>query len=227
MDPLLAWREAHSRVVGLLTGLDPRHAATPVPACPDWTVRELLSHMVGLAADVLDGDEPDDHHSAWTQRQVEARADRSVAELLAEWGELADDLLAWMADHGSRPLNDVVIHEQDLRSALGQPGARDSDGLRIVRDRIAGRFATAAGDLPPLLMVEALDAGGEPWTFVTHGSPDDAACVLSASGFELFRALTSRRTEDQVRAMVLHGDVTPYLAPLAGLGPLPDHALPE
>jgi hypothetical protein len=24
-----------------------------VPACPDWTVQQLLSHMIGLDADVL------------------------------------------------------------------------------------------------------------------------------------------------------------------------------
>lgn len=227
MDPLLAWREAHGRVVGLLTGLDPRRAETRVPACPDWTVRDLLSHMVGLGADVLGGDEPDDHNEAWTAAQVEARRDRSVAELLAEWGELAEDLVAWMQDNGSRPLNDVVIHEQDLRSALGQPGARDTEGLRIVRERIAGRLAAATEDLPPLLLVEARADGTEPWTFVTHGSPDDAACVLSADGFALFRAVTSRRTEAEVRSMVVHGDVTPYLAPMAGLGPLPTETLPE
>ncbi|WP_299050543.1 maleylpyruvate isomerase family mycothiol-dependent enzyme [uncultured Nocardioides sp.] len=227
MDPILAWREAHSRVVGLLTGLDPRRAGTVVPACPDWTVRDLLSHMVGLAADVLDGDEPDDHNEQWTKAQVEARRDRSVAELLAEWGELVEDLVAWMGENGSRPLNDVVIHEQDLRGALDQPGARDSDGLRVVRDRLAGRLADAAADLPPLLLVEARGAGGDPWTFVTRGSADDAACVVSADGFELFRALTSRRTEDQLRAMVVHGDVSPYLPAFAGLGSLPDETLPE
>ena len=51
--------------------------------------------------------------------------------------------MAWMREHGSRPLNDVVIHEQDLRGAVGVVGGRDSDGLRIVRDRMAARFAAA------------------------------------------------------------------------------------
>lgn len=35
-----------------------------VPACPDWTAHDLFSHMVGLGADVLVGDQPDDHNAA-------------------------------------------------------------------------------------------------------------------------------------------------------------------
>ena len=150
-----AWRDAFDRVCALVERLDPAAFATMVPACPDWTVRDLLSHMVGLGADVLAGDEPDDHNSAWTQRQVAARRGRPGADLLAEWRGLAEPLMAWMREHGSRPLNDVVIHEQDLRGAVGVVGGRDSDGLRIVRDRMAGRFARALDGLPPVALVSA------------------------------------------------------------------------
>ena len=73
-----AWRAAFERVCTLVERLDADALAATVPACPDWAVRDLLSHMVGLGADVLAGDEPDDHNSAWTQRQVEARRDRSA-----------------------------------------------------------------------------------------------------------------------------------------------------
>lgn len=226
-DEVQQWREAHARVVGLTTGLSPDRASTPVPACPDWSVKDLLAHVVGVAADVVGGDEPDDHNEAWTQAQVDARRDADVADLLAEWAGSAERLVAWMGEHGTRPLNDVVIHEQDLRGALGEAGARDTTGLRTIRDRMAARFSTAAEALPPLLMVEYRDDDVEPWHHVTRGSENDAAVVLSADGFELFRALTSRRTAEQVRAMTVRGDVTPYLDALAGLGPLPDRPLPE
>ena len=92
VDPVSAWREAFERVCTLVERLGAAELAATVPACPDWTVRDLLSHMVGLGADVLAGDEPDDHNSAWTQRQVEARRDRSAADLLAEWRGLAEPL---------------------------------------------------------------------------------------------------------------------------------------
>lgn len=139
-DPVAAWSAAHERVCALVASLPAEQVEARVPACPDWKVRDLLSHVVGLGADVLAGDEPDDHHQTWTAAQVDARRDRSAAELIAEWRALAPDLVAWMREHGSRPLNDVVIHEQDLRSAVGRPGARDTDGFALVRDRMAERF---------------------------------------------------------------------------------------
>lgn len=216
-----AWREAFERVCTLVERLDADALAATVPACPDWAVRDLLSHMVGLGADVLAGDEPDDHNSAWTQRQVEARRDRPAADLLAEWRGLADQLMAWMQAHGSRPLNDVVIHEQDLRGAVGVVGGRDSDGLRIVRDRMAVRFASALDDQPPIALVS-----GE-WTWCSQGEVGDAVVVVEADAFDLARALTSRRTADQLRSWTRRGDVTPYLDAFAMLGPLPTAPLPE
>ena len=216
-----AWREAFERVCTLVERLDADALAATVPACPDWAVRDLLSHMVGLGADVLAGDEPDDHNSAWTQRQVEARRDRPAADLLAEWRGLADQLMAWMQAHGSRPLNDVVIHEQDLRGAVGVVGGRDSDGLRIVRDRMAVRFASALDDQPPIALVS-----GE-WAWCSQGEVGDAVVVVEADAFDLARALTSRRTADQLRSWTRRGDVAPYLDAFAMLGPLPTAPLPE
>jgi len=69
VDPVLAWRDAFDRVCALVERLDDAELDARVPACPDWTVRDLLAHMVGLGVDVLAGDEPDDHNSAWTQRR--------------------------------------------------------------------------------------------------------------------------------------------------------------
>jgi len=214
------WRAAHERVCALVEAAEPAALEQRVPACPDWTARDLLSHVVGLAADVLAGDEPDDHNDAWTQAQVDARRDRSAAELVAEWRALAGDLEAWMREHGTRPLNDVVIHEQDLRSALGVPGARDTEGFAIVRERRAAKFHDAApGDAsrPGIVLV------GDTWS----SGPADAPTRVRASDFDLGRALVSRRTAQQLRDWTEAGDVEPYLDAFAGLGALPLEPLPE
>ena len=222
VDEVQAWREAHERVCALVTGVSAEATEQRVPACPDWTVRDLLSHVVGLGADVLDGDEPDDHNETWTQAQVEARRDRSVEQLVAEWRGLADDLEAWMREHGTRPLGDVTIHEQDLRSALGVPGARDSAAYAVVRDRMVGRFAARVEGLPPIALV------GESWTWTSDGRPSDAAAVVvSASDFDLGRALMSRRTADQLRSWTTRGDLEQHLGAFEVLGPLPGAPLPE
>ncbi|KQT94489.1 hypothetical protein ASG49_06360 [Marmoricola sp. Leaf446] len=216
-----AWRSGHRRVCDLVLQASPAELERHVPATPDWTARDLVSHMVGLAADVLGGDEPDDHNPGWTQAQVDARRGRSGVELVEEWRGLADDLAAWMADHGTRPLNDVLIHEQDLRGALRRAGARDAPGVDVVRRRMAGRLGTTLGEVPALGLV------GPTWQWASRGAAADADTVLEASDFDLLRALCSRRTAEQLRGWTTRGDVTAYLPALAGLGDLPTRPLAE
>jgi uncharacterized protein (TIGR03083 family) len=227
-DEVTEWRAAVERVCSLVAAASEEELGRHVPAAPDWTVRDLLSHMVGLGADVLAGDEPDDHNEAWTQAQVDDRLTRSASELVVEWRSLVEPMSEWMRENGTRPLGDVIIHEQDLRSTLGRPGARDSAGLHAVRDKMAARFARAATDMPPLGMV-ASDNG---WRWVSDGSDpsgvsQSAAVLVEAPAYDLFRALTSRRTADQLRSWTRRGDIAGYLRAFAGLGPLPTQPLPE
>lgn len=221
MEPVAQWRTSMERVCGLVESLEESMLHAQVPACPNWTVRDLLSHMVGLGADVVAGDEPDDHHARWTQRQVESRRDRTAPQLVAEWRSLADDLEAWMVRHGSRPLNDVVIHEQDLRSAVDRPGGRETEALATVRDRMSDRFRDRLGDLPSIAL------RGPSWTWCSSGPVEQAVVLLEADDFDLARALMSRRTPDQLRAWTTRGDVTDHLPAFAGLGALPVQPLPE
>lgn len=184
-------------------------------------MRDLLAHMIGLNADVLAGDEPDDHNEAWTQRQVDRRANRPVVELLEEWAGLVEPMRRWMREHTSRPLADILIHEQDLRGALRVPGGRATPGLASLRDDFAGRFGAAVADEPPIL----LDGGI--WRWVSRGPAEDAATVVRADEFELTRAVMSRRSAAQLRWWTAKGDVEPYLAGFATLGDLPDRDLEE
>ena len=227
VDAVEEWSRAQQRVIDLVADLPPERAELRVPACPDWTVRDLLSHMVGLGVDVVAGDEPDDHNETWTGRQVTSRRGHDVAALVAEWQAVADPLRDWMRANNVRPLGDVIIHEQDLRGALGVPGGQDSDGVGAIRERFAGgRFAPRVADLPPIALV------GDTWTWVSRGSADPnavdrAEVVLRASDFDLARALVTRRSANQLKSWTVRGDVTPYLDAFAMLGPLPTTDLTE
>jgi uncharacterized protein (TIGR03083 family) len=215
VDAIEEWSRAQQRVIELVRDLPPERAALTVPACPDWTVHDLLAHMVGLGVDVVAGDEPDDHNSTWTGKHVTERRDRDVADLVSEWQAVTEPLRAWMRANNVRPLGDVIIHEQDLRGALHTPGAQDTPGLHAIRDRFVGRLAGRVADLPPIALV------GKEWTWSSDGTPDDAAVVLRAPDFDLARALVTRRSAAQLRAWSARGDVTPYLDAFAMLGPLP------
>jgi uncharacterized protein (TIGR03083 family) len=221
VDAIEEWSRAQQRVIELVRDLPPERAAVRVPATPDWTVRDLLAHMVGLGVDVVAGDEPDDHNSTWTGKHVTERRDRDVAALVREWQEVAEPLRDWMRTNNVRPLGDVIIHEQDLRGALHAPGAQDTPGLHAIRDRFVDRFAGRVTDLPPIALI------GQQWAWSSDVATDDAAVVLSAPEFDLARALVTRRSAAQLRAWTERGDVTPYLDAFAMLGPLPTADLTE
>ncbi|MGH2686226.1 MAG: maleylpyruvate isomerase family mycothiol-dependent enzyme, partial [Actinomycetota bacterium] len=148
--------EATRRSLGdLVRELDQGELRTTVPACPDWSVKDALAHVVSEAEIAVTGSLPpdldliqalqDEEHAARREamnaRQVEARRDRTVAELLAEWDGLAEDLGPML--RGDRPfpypfpavdavvVMDVALHSQDIRNAIGRPGDRDSDAVRL------------------------------------------------------------------------------------------------
>ena len=221
VDPIDEWSRAQQRVIELVADLPPERAELRVPACPDWTVRDLLAHMVGLGVDVVAGDEPDDHNETWTGRQVTTRRGHDVATLVAEWQAITEPMRSYIRDHSPRPLGDVIIHEQDLRGALGVPGAQDTPGLHAIRDRFVPRLGNRVAALPPLALV-----GGR-WSWASSGSADEAATVLRASDFDLARALVTRRSAAQLRSWTVRGDVTPYLDAFAMLGALPAVDLSE
>jgi uncharacterized protein (TIGR03083 family) len=222
VDGIDEWTRAQRRVIDLVGPLSAGQAAVRVPACPDWTVRDLLSHMVGLGADVVAGDEPDDHNATWTANQVERRRDRDVAALVAEWQEVAGPLREWMRAQGIRPLNDVLIHEQDLRGALGVPGGRDTGGLVALRELFLGRFRDRLTAPDPVALV------GETFRWTSDDRDASAAAVVvEAPDFELTRALLTRRSAAQIRAWTVRGDITPHLGAFTALGDLPTADLSE
>ncbi len=217
------WRAAWTRVWSLVDDLDPERAGRTVPACPDWTVRDLVAHMVGLVADVLDDHEPGDHPEEWTRAQVDQRSARSLPQLREEWLRMSRDLVDWMYANNTRPLGDVVIHEQDLRGALEEPGAQVTPGMHALRDRMADGFREAVDDagLDPIALV------GDKWTFATGGDVGSAPVAVRAHDFDLIRALMTRRSEAQLRKWTERGDIAPYLPCFEALGPLPQEDLTD
>ncbi len=140
-DPQQVYREGRGRVTALVATLDDAQMQTPVPACPAWRVHDLLCHLVGLPGDVNAGRIEGAGTDPWTAAQIAAHCDNTRDELLEEWAREAqafEEILP-MIDP-PRPVFDLVVHEQDLRGAIGVPGARDSAGVRwLVFRSLAGR----------------------------------------------------------------------------------------
>jgi len=223
-----AYADARRRLVGLLSELEEGRLATPVPACPDWTVRDVLAHVTGVAADAATGGyfrgatdawrDPELAlaRDAWTAAQVASRRGRPLHELIAEWAGWADRLEPMLAGAvtppaGSpawllpAPVADLAVHLHDVRGALGRPGDRDAPathlGLRIYARWLGQRLEEAGR---PALR---LRAGDREWV-EGAGTP---AATLAADPFELFRALSGRRSTDQLLALAWDGSPERYL----------------
>ncbi|WP_447646234.1 hypothetical protein [Nocardioides zeae] len=145
-DAAREWREAYERVSGLVATTqlrDPGALEHAVPATPDWRARDLVAHMIGVGSDTL-GDAVDEEHGEdWTQRHVDARRDHAVPQLLEEWSDLAGRIEEHVATTDPGPLGDIVIHEQDLRGALGTPAAARRRAWRWCASRWPPRSPTA------------------------------------------------------------------------------------
>jgi 2-polyprenyl-6-methoxyphenol hydroxylase-like FAD-dependent oxidoreductase len=232
-----AYEDGRYRVSSLLEEVSHRAADLRVPACPSWTIRDLLAHLVGVAEDVVHGtllaEVADAWRSAaraeardrWTARHVARYADRDIVQLLHEWigwgqeletalrrGEgFAEHAPPWMF---TAPAADLAVHLHDLRGTLRRPGDRDAPvtrlGFAVYRDWLGSRV-TQSG-LPAL----RLSDGTDDWV-LGHG---DAHATLTASRFELFRTISGRRSAARIRALGWTGDPEPYL-PIISPYPLP------
>lgn len=207
------------RITELVRDLDAEQAEQPVPGCPDWTVRELLSHLVGLTADLAAGRTDGAGTDPWTAAQVRERAGRPVPELLAEWERHAPAVERYATAWGRgavRIAYDVSLHGDDLREALGLPLGDSAEDAQVLEALVEGtRGRVAAAGLPAL----ELRAGERHWLL----GDGPAACVLAApSAAELSRALAGRRSVPALRAMTEAGDLEPYLPHLTVFPPVPE-----
>lgn len=116
--------------------------------CEGWRVRDVVSHVVGNAADIVAGNVADAGSVAYNQRQIDERTDKTPRELLEEYavagpafeaGILALDEAFWNAPYPplgtvgqalQRIVEDDWVHRQDIRIALGDGVDPQGPGLR-------------------------------------------------------------------------------------------------
>ncbi len=207
MGPLDHWAATQQSMTALGRDLTDEQAELAVPACPEWTVRQVFAHQAGVAADILGGRLEGVTTDPWTDRQVTERAEHSLTRILDEWDADAPRLLEAMAPLGdavdSRMVIDIWTHEQDVRGAVGRAGNRSGpvmDWILVAAGNHLERQFDRSG-LPPLVV----ETGAGP-------TPVGGAS-LSVDAFELARALTGRRSLDQMRAWAWTvEDPEPYLS---------------
>lgn len=205
------YRRSRERIVALMADIDAGSSSRRVAACPDWTVRQLLAHVVGLATEISSGNPPGPDSQAWVDSIVEARDSSSITDLLDEWAVSgpAFEAIALDLSRLAIPLSyDLVVHEHDLRHATGRPGHRDDPG--VLTSMWVGALLldgdlkkNAAGAL-------RLHAGGHEWLCgegETHLALDlDRTGAVQHPVWELLRLTGSRRSRAQLSRYPWEGD---------------------
>jgi uncharacterized protein (TIGR03083 family) len=196
-----AYRELRGRVIDLVRDLDEEQVNAVAPATPQWRVRDIVAHVTGVCADVLDGNLDGVATDDWTDKQVTDRRDRPFADVLAEWEEKGAAIDAAIPDFpeiaAGQMIADATTHEQDIRGALEARGGRDSAALDIA-------FRWGAGVLD----------GSEPLRLESEVGPvivgeGDPVATVRASRFDFVRSYTGRRSLDQMKAFDWDGEPRP------------------
>jgi hypothetical protein len=200
-----AYRALRERVSDLVRAADPAALDAIASATPEWRVRDVLAHMVGVNTDILTGTLAGVGTDPWTAVQVETRRDVPVEQMLEEWATSSPEVEANAALLGpavGQWLLDACTHEHDIRHSLGEPGAHESGAVAIGfewgTDRLASSLDAASVDGLALRTEDGTkDLGGDPRTGV------------QASRFEIVRAMTGRRSRAQVEAYGWDGPPRP------------------
>jgi hypothetical protein len=215
------YSDLRDRVVGVVRSADRPALEALAPAAPEWRVRDVVAHLSGVCADIVNGNLDGVTTDPWTAAQVDARRDWEIEELLEEWEEKGGAVEALIRQFPDTPewqtfTADAVTHEHDIRGALARSGARDSDALILVANAaVGGVGARLASEQLGILNI-ALD-DDDP---TTVGS-GNVATSLRIPRFELARTLTGRRSVSQINAYDWEGEPRPEWLVLGIFTPRP------
>ena len=204
--------ESQRRVQDLVAPLDSAALDKPTPACPAWSVRDVLAHLAGGAASFGTDSFAGVGTEPWTAEHVESRRDVAVGDLLAERWACTPKLEHVPADHRVwlPVVHDALTHEADIRGAIGAPGL-PADALAaafpLVEPALGMKFAAFGPTI--------VELDGQPRDF-GQGEP---ALVVRTSMFEFWRGAFGRRSDRQMRSWVVAGDAEAFARVLPVFGP--------
>jgi uncharacterized protein (TIGR03083 family) len=206
------YRDTRERLTALVAGLDEAALATPVPACPGWLVRDVVAHLAAVVEDALAGRLTGPPSEEQTAVQVARYKGRPMTRTLAEWTAGAPQFEEIISVFDVPPaVIDVASHEQDIRSALGRPGARDTEAIRQMGGWLLRGLRTP---VPLRVTVEDAEFRAGP-----AGGGEEPVLGLTTTRFEAFRWRMGRRSREQLAALDWSGDPAPVLDHLVVFGP--------
>ena len=190
-----AYHRSTAEFVEVVRGLTADQLTATVPACPAWTVHDLLAHLAGSSADQVNGNLDGVTTPQWSARQVDDRRTTTTDGLVAEWESHASTVAA-LCDPvaGPNPAWDVTVHLADLRETVGLPPGPAENGWGEVL--IAATGLLGGRGLTVSIAEREADPGDTTWHFAT--------------AYGLWRALFSRLDREALEREVRRGDVDAF-----------------
>jgi Mycothiol maleylpyruvate isomerase N-terminal domain len=187
-----------------------------VPACPWWSVHDVLAHLTAVVEDAMAGRIKGPPSNEETSAQVERRRRMSTSEMLEEWTVIAPGFETALQSVRVWPgFLDVLAHEHDIRGAVDRPAGRD--GIDVIA---SAEWLLSFWNPPVPLVVRT----GRTERVLGNSGGDRLAgadLVLATTAFEVFRFRLGRRSPAQLRAMAWTGDPAPVLDHMVIFGPEP------
>ena len=258
MNPLVtAWHDAISAFSTTVSEIPDEAFAQP-SLLPGWTVGDIVAHTAALEHELASGEIPahepdwdalphaDDLFSRYTEIGVDLRRGWSPQHLRADLSEAVaarvfDDIddNAPITGIGGMPLTvgkqmrmrcfDIVLHDLDLRDALGMTGPVLGDGARVCAEQIAGglgyvwvkRAGAQPGQVLHVVVPDWIDA----WVGVSEDGrghfvePGEATVTVTIPQLQFLRLGSGRRGD--TGAAEVAGDAELGRKVLAGLNVAP------
>ncbi|SDJ97221.1 TIGR03083 family protein [Actinopolyspora mzabensis] len=194
------YREVRRNISQLVRSF-PEACDRVVPSCPDWTVRDLISHLVdicGLVIERISGDTP----------HLASKDTDDITRLMGIWESVGTQVENMMRDdHGNSALMvmDAFTHELDLHHALGTSPREDHPAFfRSFEVLVSGVSESVAEHELPAVIVQLERrewklGNGEPRNTVTGGH------------YDLYRSFAGRRSNRQINALSWGSDPVSWL----------------
>lgn len=203
--------------MALVRELPDDELSTPVPACPGWSVRDVVAHLTANFEDMSVESVSRPPTDEETAAQIARMRGRSVPQMLADWQIAAVPFEEKASASRMRmPLIDLTTHEHDIRGALCRPADRDSDAVRICSQFLLENMRSP---VPMRVVVEDAEFRVGPRAQAAGVEARAAELVLTTNRFEALRWRMGRRSRAQLAAMRWSGDPAPVLGQLMVFGP--------
>ena len=208
--PSKSYRAVRDELINALAAVGDDAAGMIVPACPQWTVKDVAAHVCGLNAELL-ADVPGPLGSdEATTRQVSDRASADLKQVIEEWRFMAgaiDERLSADDAKATAFLADLVIHVYDLAEVLDQQTHEAARATPVSAHRYVPLLQQRVADqLAIALTVELTD--GTTWAPPENGP---AKVTLRTSPHAFLRGVTGRLRRAEVEAFDWSADPTELL----------------